>query len=529
MNLYIRLIKVNGPTTGLLLAYICLMMFNNQLYRLRILTGISLALLLLFLSFWNRENYKRNKAELEQEINNQMTLACSQYRDSVVQTIFKYIAKDTIKKKMRFPSLAGGEDSIVTMESLVIQEMIEGPEFPGGSEAESATLSISIDTEELPKSSSKIIVWQSGESSRLRFENTSDTVIKSLDPLSLMDSFPVGLRRMTNSMPTAYARIDSIFRDKLRKQEIDVPHRVTKDSVEIANANGTITVPFDYQSFGFEATPVALFESYQPYIWKTMSPALFMSLILFSVVAISFFILLNTWIKQQQLSSIKNEFVSNMTHELKTPIATIGVAIEALENYGGLDDPVKRKEYLNISKHEVNRLKILVDKVLKMSTIEQSDSVLHLEEINLKQVTEGILSSMQLHFEKHKVQLDYQFEEGSYHIKGDQIHLTNVLYNLIDNAIKYSGEQPQLAIKLQSDLNHVVIKVSDQGVGIDKAYQDKVFDRFFREPTEDIHNVKGFGLGLHYVHTIVTKHGGSIELESDKGKGSQFTIKLPRL
>jgi signal transduction histidine kinase len=527
--MYIRLIKVNTPTWLFHLNYICPIVKRNQSYIFKILVSISLLLLLLFLAFWNMENYKRTKIDLEQTLNDQMSLVCGEYRDSMVQSIFQIITSDSLSEKLKL-SLRNlhDHDSLSQTESLIIQKRYESNHFPDNFQDQEAKISITIDATDSSHLDKNIIVWQSEHSSNLRYNYSSDTIIESFDSLRHRGKFPSTIDRLTSSLPTAFAKLDSLYTTRLQAQNILIPHSLTKDTVALSKNNKPILVPFDYQSFGFDESPIAVFEAYQSYIWKKMSSSILMSFILFGVVALSFFALLNTWLKQQRLASIKNEFVSNMTHELKTPISTIGVAIEALENYGGLDDPIKTKEYLNISKHEVNRLKILVDKVLKMSTIDQSERLLNVDHVDIKTLTESMLNSMQLHFEKHGVALDYQCEDASYMIKGDKIHLTNVLYNLIDNAIKYSGENPEIGIKLDATQNEVIIKVLDKGMGINKAYQTKIFDRFFRVPTEDIHNVKGYGLGLHYVKTVINKHGGNLELKSELGKGSLFIINLPK-
>ncbi len=229
-----------------------------------------------------------------------------------------------------------------------------------------------------------------------------------------------------------------------------------------------------------------------------------------------------------RLTAIKNEFISNMTHELKTPISTVGVALEALGSFGVIDDIHKRKEYLDISKHELGRLKILVDKVLKMSTLEQDLDVLSFSKVNIRELAEDMLHSMNLHFEKHDVDLDYQVDGTNFEVSGDKVHLINVLYNLIDNAIKYSGEKPQLTVKLKSDYNSVSITVADQGDGIPKEYISKVFDRLFRVPSDDKHNVKGHGLGLHYVKTVIERHAGNVSVTSKIGLGTSFNITIPK-
>ncbi|MEL6989408.1 MAG: HAMP domain-containing sensor histidine kinase, partial [Bacteroidota bacterium] len=233
--------------------------------------------------------------------------------------------------------------------------------------------------------------------------------------------------------------------------------------------------------------------------------------------------------KQKQLAEMKSEFISNMTHELKTPIATMGVALEALSDFGGMNDPKRKAEYLDISKHELNRLEILVDKVMQMSSIENNELKIEMESLDLKSLSEKMIKSMRLQFENAQVQLTQNIEGNNFNVKGDKMHLTNVLYNLLDNALKYSKENPTIHFKLKEEPKHIVFEIEDNGIGIKPEYQKKIFDRFFRVPTNDIHNVKGHGIGLNYVADIIEKHHGEIKLKSEENKGTCITISLPKL
>jgi two-component system, OmpR family, phosphate regulon sensor histidine kinase PhoR len=218
--------------------------------------------------------------------------------------------------------------------------------------------------------------------------------------------------------------------------------------------------------------------------------------------------------------------VSNVTHELKTPISTVSVAIEALSNFNVLQNPAQTKEYLEISKNELNRLTILVDKVLKMSIFEQKDLALKTEPINFKSLIENVLATMKLQFEKYHAQVDFDFTGNHFSLEGDAIHLTNVVYNLLENALKYSSE-PIISIRLAEENQSICLKIQDNGIGISEEYLPKIFDKFFRVPTGNVHNTKGYGLGLSYVKSVVEKHKGTIAVTSKTGTGSCFIINLP--
>ncbi|MEM6965895.1 MAG: HAMP domain-containing sensor histidine kinase [Bacteroidota bacterium] len=269
------------------------------------------------------------------------------------------------------------------------------------------------------------------------------------------------------------------------------------------------------------------FPEYQSYILKAIAPQIFFSVLLFGAIVFSFFMMWQSLEKQRRLTALKNDFISNVTHELKTPITTVGVALEALSNFNALKNPERTEEYLNISKHELQRLSILVDKVLKMSLFEKQEPELKLETFDMHHLVQDVLHSMKLQFEKFSADVNFHFEGANFYIKGDKIHLTNVVYNLIDNALKYSKEKPVISLLLKNNRTQIQLIVKDQGIGIAPNLKDKIFEKFFRVPQGDRHDVKGYGLGLSYVAGVVKKHQGRIEVDSQEKQGTVFTISLP--
>lgn len=233
--------------------------------------------------------------------------------------------------------------------------------------------------------------------------------------------------------------------------------------------------------------------------------------------------------KQQRLTALKNDLISNITHELKTPITTVGVAIEALSNFNALQDPARTQEYLEISRNELKRLSILVDKVLKTALFGEEEMELKLEKLDLQQLTSDIINSMKLQFEKFAAHIKFTVKGKSFIVNGDRIHLTSVIYNLLDNALKYSTptSNPSIAVNLELRRDQLHLQVIDNGMGIPSEFKDKIFEKFFRVPTGDQHDIKGHGLGLNYVANVIRRHEGDIAVESEMGKGSTFTIKLP--
>jgi signal transduction histidine kinase len=278
----------------------------------------------------------------------------------------------------------------------------------------------------------------------------------------------------------------------------------------------------------------ATFQTPYGYLFKNLLGVLIVSFILLALIIWCFVYMLNTILKQKKLSEIKNDFINNMTHELKTPIATVNAAVEAMKNFRALDDRSKTQSYLDISQKELQRLSDLVEKVLHISIEENNDLVLEKERINIVTLINEIIDRQRIKANK-EVHFEFKNELKDPFIYVDKLHFSNAITNLIDNAIKYSGEKVHISIKVRSKDDQCIFIFKDDGIGIPAHYQPLIFDKFFRVPTGNIHNIKGFGLGLSYVKKVIEKHGGDIEVESpterasragQAGKGTIFIIKL---
>jgi len=232
-------------------------------------------------------------------------------------------------------------------------------------------------------------------------------------------------------------------------------------------------------------------------------------------------------LRQKQLSELQRDFINNMTHEFKTPISTINISTDVfLQNEFIKQDP-RLNRYAGIIKEQVLRLNTQVEKVLQLAKIERNNIELNLEEINLQELIQNVSASMSLKVDEKQgfFTLDLQAENAI--IRADRMHLTNILHNLVDNAVKYTKDKPEIAIKLYQEGKELVLTVSDNGIGIPKEHQKRVFDKFYRVPTGNVHNIKGFGLGLFYVKTMCTAHRWKLRLESEPGAGTKIEIKMP--
>lgn len=316
--------------------------------------------------------------------------------------------------------------------------------------------------------------------------------------------------------------IDSAFSKRLKEDKIAVGFAVSRlDSMQAVPANA-VTLGFSKPTH----FTYALQDTWGYMLGQLKLPILF-SLLLVSITIASFVLLYRNMMQQKRLADLKNEFISNITHELKTPIATVGVAIEALKSFNAIDDPRRTKEYLDISQNELQRLNLLVDKVLKLSMFEKKEIELKYEVLNLADVVDEVVASMRLQTEKYRATVTVN-TEGDCTLQADRLHLLSVVFNLLDNALKYGKENPAVQISLEEKENSIELKVADNGIGIPAEYKDKVFDKFFRIPHGDTHDAKGYGLGLSYVAHVVKKHKGTIIVESGTGNGATFIINLPK-
>lgn len=233
-------------------------------------------------------------------------------------------------------------------------------------------------------------------------------------------------------------------------------------------------------------------------------------------------------LKQKKLSEIRTDFINNMTHELKTPISTISLSTEVLSNPNIVKDPERLTNYANIIKEETERLKNQVDKVLQMATLDKRRIELDKEKVDIHEIIDKTVTGFQLILDSNEGKIITDLKAENHFIKGDSTHITNILFNLIDNAIKYSEVEPKIEITTRDHKDGVYIRVRDNGIGMNREQQKHVFEKFYRVPQGDVHDVKGFGIGLNYVRKMVRQHGGKIQLKSQLKSGSTFRIYLPK-
>lgn len=263
------------------------------------------------------------------------------------------------------------------------------------------------------------------------------------------------------------------------------------------------------------------------WLWTSVLPSLISSIIFTGLILFCFSYTIYVILRQKQVSEMKTDFINNMTHEFKTPIATISLAADSINSPTISSNPDKVKRFANIIKEENNRMLSQVEKVLQMAVLDKRDFTLNLSEIDLHRIITQAAELGRLQLQSKEGTITLELEATDPKIAGDETHISNIIHNLLDNAIKYTPKKPQITINTINKTNGVIVTISDNGIGMSNEAKKQIFDKFYRVHTGNLHDVKGFGLGLSYVKAIVTAHNGSIEVESELGKGSKFIVYLP--
>jgi two-component system, OmpR family, phosphate regulon sensor histidine kinase PhoR len=256
---------------------------------------------------------------------------------------------------------------------------------------------------------------------------------------------------------------------------------------------------------------------------------LLISIILIIVVVYSFSYTVTTIFRQKRLSEMKNDFINNMTHEFKTPISTISLACEALSDPDMRSSEETASTYVNMIRDENKRLAGMAEKILQTAVIDKGQLTIRRESIDVHEIISNVIRNLRIQVEIKDGEFITKFGAANPRIEGDRVHVTNLVYNLLDNANKYTPRRPLIRVSTENTGNGLTIIIEDNGIGISKAEQKKIFDKLYRVPTGNIHEIRGFGLGLSYVKAIVEEHHGKIGVESEVGKGSRFKVFLPFL
>ncbi|MCB0838910.1 MAG: HAMP domain-containing histidine kinase [Bacteroidetes bacterium] len=495
---------------------------HTNRFSLGLMVG-SLIVLLVFQVFWLENEYQQEKQRLQHEadrlfMNSVRHIEDSLFNEVLVQPLI-FGLKSNQTQTTGFPNRLK-----------IMSSKIGGTQNWADSSAKvtiSGTFShteLSPEATERKDSSLRFVFRSKGEKTENRFRSERGNLslfIALSDSAESVDSVIPHIQRISIK-----SMLEKNFEQEITGAKIPLEYHIIASTESDSIFSGLLS--HQYTDLPSDQNYFVQFPEYKGYVIQRIIPQILFSIFLFLCISLAYLIIYRSLKKQQRLNQLKNDFISNITHELKTPITTVGVAIEAMRNFHALQNPERTREYLDISRKELNRLALLVDKVLKMSMFEHTEPQLKFEILDFSVLIEQILNSMRLQFDKIGAILEVDLPVGNFQLRGDQTHLTSVVYNLIDNALKYRSENPLVRIELVEKERVIQLIVSDNGPGIAPEYQEKIFEKFFRVPSGNQHNTKGYGLGLAYVAGVIDKHQGTIQVNSKPGAGTRFTIELPK-
>jgi len=478
---------------------------KKRIQRIVLLALLANLGIVAFQIYWLRNTYKVNEARFEKDVNEALNIAVEHlvvdhFRDNIVVKHIKN-ENDTID----FTNV-----NMITSTTTIVDSNLSIA-FIGANE---------LNQEKIEAQQSIRLIKKDitiSDSTKVKVEELLNKTLTSLSDHSI-------------DLP----QLDLLYQIELQQRDIALPYFLDyyrADSLYDSTADKDAFAP-SYQTnaiagfLGNQSSVKANFPNRTIFLFRQMSFNILASLLLLIITTASFIYMLRIIFEQKKLSDIKNDFINNMTHELKTPISILSAANEAMTNFNILENQKKTKQYLGIFKNEIERLSGMVEKVLNIAIYEKANFRLKLEATDVKELLEELANRYEI--VPHKdIKIDYENQLTNPVLNLDKVHFANILNNLLDNAIKYSKDQIQIAIKSFEDAKSIIIQISDNGIGIAKNHQERIFDKFYRVPTGNLHKVKGFGLGLSYVKALMDAHKGNIDVKSDLGKGSTFTLTFP--
>lgn len=517
-------------------------MFKKRFLLLIILSALSVLILIFLQVYWVKKNVETQQEQFNQNV--------MQVMQNVVKTLDREVAVTKITS-----SLLNGEELFEGLRSdstLSVNNAKSDSNYklsyPVTSKIPSDELQIGFKPPPQNDSSFFIIRETSKRilSSSVSSSYASDTLLtnqlkkKATLVNDLVNELALISINKNKREDISYEKIDSIFKIELVKSGIksnyvfdilDVESNLLTFTEE-GGENGEIQeTPFRISLFPnnylLESDILLLyFPDKNSFILEHSWQILLMSFLLVCIIISLFYTSIATIYKQKKLSSVKNDFINNMTHELKTPISTISLACEALGDNNLKLDEERRGSYVHMIKDENKRLSVLVDNVLKSAVWDSTKLILNYKNVNLHDLIRKVANSFDIQIEKKNGQMKLNLQSKNAIIHADPVHFSNVIYNLLDNANKYTPVKPCIEVSTKDEQGFTIISVTDNGIGLTKDSQKRIFDKFYRVSTGNIHDVKGFGLGLSYVKRIVELHSGEISINSTKGQGTTINIKL---
>jgi two-component system phosphate regulon sensor histidine kinase PhoR len=440
--------------------------------------------------YWNYNNYVDNKQRVKNEIQSSLDTAIDEYyTDLSKSNFFAIVNNDSINNKSGLFKEFWNEDINSSKSKVSISSIKISSDYSGDVEAS-----------KIPK-----ILQQ--EIQKIKISSDTTKFLKGIQSVVIA----------LNNDEINFTKLDSIFTHQLSKKGIKTPHYLVllEKNIKVGGSNKVKDIELSLFS-NSKSTFLRPDQNLRAYYkdptieaLKKSSTGILLSFLLSISVIFCLIYLLKIISNQKELAEIKNDLINNITHEFKTPIATISTAVEAIESFNVVDNKEKTKQYAAISAFQLKKLHQMVEKLLETATLDSESLMLQKEPINIVDLIAKIAKKFEL---LSKKDIKFTTNIDSKILKIDLFHFENAISNLVDNAIKYGGDS--IEINLNSVLNVTEISVADNGEGIDKSHQERIFDKFYRVPKGNTHDVKGFGIGLYYTQKIIEKHNGSVNVSS---------------
>ena len=526
------------------------MSMNKSRFRLLVfLMSLSLIGIILVQLYWITTSLNKNEEEFKYHVQQVLGNVSNNLKEIELVSFFtKYneikdsIGKDPETSQMK--EVYFYERDTKTNETIIYTNTLVAENYGiNSSFFDNKADSINIGTL-ISKRKTEIYNGNSITDADFQFNNKPNTTVSKSGSLSSLDkaNYEVVFKDIVSQKPLqqriSNEELNKLLQSELKKYGVKTPFEFGIYSNGLATKirsdkfryekNTTYGIPVFQDNEGMSKYQLLVrFPQKSKFVFSSLIGITSLSLLFTLVIVLTYTSALNQLIKQKQISEIKSDFINNMTHEFKTPIATINLALDAIKNPKIIDDKEKVQRYLQMIKDENKRMHAQVENVLRISKLEKNELDISKEPRDVVEIIKDAIEHVGLIIEDRSGVIHEHYNATRTTILLSEVHFTNLLVNVLDNAIKYSTEAPVIDVYTENIKDFILIKIQDQGAGMSKLVQKRVFEKFYREHTGDLHNVKGHGLGLAYVKQIVEDHNGQIYVESEKVKATTFIIKMP--
>ena len=479
---------------------------DKKLRRVLLLMTVSGILLSLFIARWLRSEYNNESSELNGRLFEQFMDARARVTDTLLsRNLIDPMLRDPNGFKMRVHNPGGipvpGDSIRVVINNVEYDTMSADLRIPGPDLAEYDTVTIN----------------NFGPDSNVLFSGVK-LFLSKMDPNGTEhDIVERYIAPGDSNLLKAY------YQENIDREKIPVHLKWVSDK----KIDHFPPPPFYYESHISDRPFAVEIQHTGDYLFRQILPESIFSVILLLLVTAAFIFSYRSIVSQRRLTIMKDDFISNISHELKTPVATVKVALEAIQQMDPEEKKDKIRDYMQIARQEMNRLEILVNNVMNSITHEHGKNFYSASAVNVNDMVKETISAMELNLRQKDGKVIFNEGDAPHFIQADPLHIKGVFFNLLDNSIKYGNAPAEIRISIHHENGFVVVEFSDNGPGIPEAYIQKIFDKFFRVPTGNEHSVKGYGLGLFYVAEVVQASGGVIRVKNNSGPGCTFTLQFP--